>query len=264
VITNAGGSRYGKAGAAFRNPLDAEAAKVLTDRFLNNHRGVELEPQERLLLERSIAEVKSVPSRTTLVRIGDTLSQSTLLLEGLLCRSMDDHNGHRQMVAIHIPGDFVDLHGYPLKTLDHEVATLTAATIATVPHSALDRIVEEAPSLTRKLWYATLLDAAVHRAWLLRLGRLDGVGRVAHFLCEINARLKSAKLSDGRRFALDITQSDLADICGLTTVHINRVLRILREEKLCVFRASLVEVLDPAGLAARAEFDSDYLYLRDP
>ncbi|HEY4250813.1 MAG TPA: Crp/Fnr family transcriptional regulator [Roseomonas sp.] len=237
---------------------------MLTNRFLNNRRGVELDMQERLLLERSITEVKSVPPRTTLVRIGSTLSHSTLLLEGLLCRAMDDHKGQRQMVSIHIAGDFVDLHGYPLKSLDHEVASLTGAVIAIVPHSALDRIVEQAPSLTRKLWYATLLDAAMHRAWLFRLGRLDGVGRLAHFLCETNARLTSAGLSDGQRFALDITQSDLGEICGLTSVHVNRVLRILREERLCVFRSALVEVLDPAGLAARGEFDPQYLYLRSP
>lgn len=97
-----------------------------------------------------------------------------------------------------------------------------------------------------------------------RLGRLDALGRVAHFISETNIRLMSAGLSDGRRFALGLIQSDLAEICGLTNVHINRVMRQLREERLCVFRSSLVEILEPETLAARGQFDPDYLYIDLP
>ena len=155
----------------------------------------------------------------------------------------------------------MDLHAFPLKVLDHDVAATTTATVATVTHSALERVIGVFPHLTRKLWFATLIDAAIHRAWLFRLGRLDAVGRVAHFLCETNARLVSAGLSDGRCFNLALTQSDLAEICGLTNVHVNRVMRQLREEKLCVFRSSLVEIADPDRLAARGQFDASYLYM---
>lgn len=234
---------------------------MFTERFLRSRRGVRLETAERARLEAAISEVRLIYPRTRLVRAGEPLSQSTLLIEGFMCRHIDDRKGLRQLVAIHVPGDFVDLHGYPLKTLDHDIATLTAATIATVPHEELAAIEREAPELARKLWYATLLDAAIHRAWLFRLGRLDAIGRVAHFLCETNARLAVAGLSDGRRFVLGITQNDLAEICGLTDVHVNRVVRALREEGLCMFRSSLVEIFDPARLAARGQFDPTYLYI---
>jgi len=212
-------------------------------------------------LEAAISDVRLIEPRTKLVRAGEELTQSTLLIEGFMSRHIDDRKGLRQLVAVHVPGDFVDLHGYPLKTLDHDVATLTSATIGIVPHQALAAIEHDAPDLARKLWFATLLDAAIHRAWLFRLGRLDAVGRVAHFLCETNARLVVAGLSDGRRFALGITQNDLAEICGLTDVHINRVVRALREEGLCFFRSSLVEIPDLTRLAARAQFDPAYLYI---
>jgi CRP-like cAMP-binding protein len=233
---------------------------MFTERFLRGRRGVRLEEAERARLEAAITDVRLVEPRTRLVRAGETLSESTLLIEGFLCRYMDDRRGLRQLVAIHVPGDFVDLHGYPLKTLDHDVASLTAATVGTVPHEALAAIEREAPEMARKLWFATLLDAAIHRAWLFRLGRLDAVGRVAHFLSETNARLVLAGLSDGRRFALGLTQNDLAEVCGLTDVHVNRVMRVLREEGLCLFRSSLVEISDPARLAARGQFDPAYLY----
>ncbi|MFV3131968.1 Crp/Fnr family transcriptional regulator [Niveispirillum sp. KHB5.9] len=236
---------------------------MFTERFLKGKRGVDLEPAERLRLEAAITEIQTLEPRKILVRAGDPLHQSTLLLEGIMSRYIDDRNGLRQLVAIHVPGDFLDLHGFPLKVLDHDVATMTAVTVALVPHVELDAITQEMPQLTRKLWHATLIDAAIHRAWLFRLGRLDAVGRVAHFLCETNARLISAGLSDGRRFALGLTQADLAEICGLTNVHVNRVLRHLREERLCVFRSSLVEIAEPRKLAARGQFDPAYLYIDD-
>ena len=237
---------------------------MFTERFLRDKRGVRLEPEERARLESAISDVRMLEPRTTIVRAGEQLHQSTLLIEGFMSRYIDDRNGLRQLVAVHVPGDFVDLHAYPLKVLDHDVAAMTAATVALVPHRELDAITRELPELSRKLWFATLIDAAIHRAWLFRLGRLDAVGRVAHFLCETNARLVSAGLSDGHRFALGLTQNDIAEICGLTNVHVNRVMRHLREERLCVFRSSLVEILDLERLIARGQFEPDYLYIDDP
>jgi CRP-like cAMP-binding protein len=234
---------------------------MFTERFLRRRRGVHLEVEERARLEAAISEIKILPPRTTISAAGEELDHSILLLEGFMSRYIDDRNGLRQLVAVHVPGDFVDLHSFPLKVLDHDVATMTAATVAVVPHSQLEILAEEFPELTRKLWFSTLVDAAIHRAWLFRLGRLDAVGRVAHFISETNVRLMSAGLSDGRRFALGLIQPDLAEICGLTNVHINRVLRQLREERLCVFRSSLVEIPDPEKLAARGQFDPAYLYI---
>ena len=236
---------------------------MFTERFLKDKRGVALTLAERQRLEAAISEIRTVAPRTLIIRAGEELEVSTLLIDGFLSRYIDDRNGLRQLVAFHVPGDFVDLHAYPLKVLDHDVATITAATVAIVPHTQLNDILEEMPQLGRKLWFATLIDAAIHRAWLFRLGRLDAVGRVAHFLCETNARLVSAGLSDGRRFALGITQADLAEICGLTNVHVNRVMRQLREERLCIFRSSLVEIPEPERLAARGQFDPAYLYIED-
>ena len=234
---------------------------MFTDRFLRHKRGVALTNAERETLETAIVEVRALAPRKIVVQAGDELDQSMLLIEGFMSRYIDDHHGLRQLVAVHVPGDFVDLHAYPLKALDHDVATVTAATVAIVPHSRLNEIFDRDPQLERKLWFATLIDASIHRAWLFRLGRLDAVGRVAHFLCEVNARLVSVGLSDGSRFALGITQADLAEICGLTNVHVNRVMRQLREDGLCVFRSSLVEILDPERLVARAQFEGSYLYI---
>ncbi|WCT72606.1 Crp/Fnr family transcriptional regulator [Sphingomonas naphthae] len=234
---------------------------MLTTRFLQSRRHIELTTEERERLEGSIAGVNQLRSRTLVVQADQVLDHSTLLLEGYMCRYIDDERGLRQLVAIHVPGDFVDLHAYPLKSLDHNVSTLTPASTAIFPHTALQAINDEMPALTKKLWFATVLDAAIHRAWLFRLGRLDAIGRVAHFLSETNLRLMAVGLSDGHRYAFGITQNDLAEICGLTSVHVNRVMRSLREERLCVFRSGLVQIDDPEALARRGQFKSNYLYI---
>ena len=232
--------------------------------FLLNRPGVELTLEERKLLESAVSEFRTFEPRKTVIEAGKQIEISTILVDGLLSRFIDDRRGLRQLVAVHVPGEFVDLHAYPMKHLDHSVGTLTAATIAVVPHHALKAILDPRPDLARKMWFSTLIDASMHRAWLFRVGRLDAMGRVAHFVCEMNARQAAAGLSDGRNLSFALTQSDLAEICGLTTVHINRVIRQLREADLCIFRPSRVEILDLEGLARRGDFDPAYLYLQGP
>jgi CRP-like cAMP-binding protein len=128
-----------------------------------------------------------------------------------------------------------------------------------ISNSHLNQITSEQPETLRELWMVTTAEAAISRAWLFRLGRLDAVGRIAHFLSEMNFRLEAAGLSDGLRFALPLTQSDIAEICGLTAVHVNRVIRSLRETRLCTFRSSVVQISDRAELETIGQFDSDYL-----
>lgn len=234
---------------------------LLTQHVLLSRRHAELTQSERDILRRAIAEVRVYEARRTLVHQGDPVNTSILLLDGLMSRHVDDLDGARQLVAVQIAGDFVDLHGYPLKTLDHDVSTLTDVRVALVPHAELERIQIEHPLLARKLWFLTLLDAAMHRKWIFRLGRLRATARVAHFLCETNTRLFVVGLSDGRRFGLPLTQFDLGEICGLTSVHVNRVMRELRDCGLVTFRSSWVEIHDLAGLAHLGEFDPGYLYL---
>lgn len=233
---------------------------MITDKFLKGRRGAALNANERAEIEAAVSEVRSIPPRTVLVEAGKPLRTSVLVVEGMMCRYIDDRDGLRQLVGLHLPGDFIDLPSYALPYLEHDIATVTRATVAVVPHENISNLVLD-PELARKFWFATLLDAAMHRAWLFRLGRLDAMGRVAHFLCETNARLRAVGLSDGNRFALDLTQYDLAEICGVTSIHVNRILRQLREEGLCTYRSSFVEIARPDQLAARGQFDDAYLYL---
>ena len=233
---------------------------MLTGRFLRGRTRDALSEEEQQVLEAAVSNVRSVPARTTVMRRGELVNDSTLLVEGFMCRYLDDRDGYRQLVSLHVPGDFVDLHGFPMKHLDHDIATLSVCTIATVEHRTLGEILVKHPRLTRWLWFSTLLDAAIHREWIFRLGRLGAEGRVAHFFCELNARLEMVGLAADGRFSLPATQADVAEACGITGVHVNRVLRLLRERGLVSFRSGEVRILDFAGLRALAEFDPVYLY----
>lgn len=255
------GENLSDADPAYRDRGSLDGGKpMLTDKFLLGRGRDELSDTEKRVLEDSIASVRDLPARRQIVRAGEPVEFSTLLLEGFICRYMDDREGQRQLVAVHVPGDFVDLHAFPMKRLDHDVATLGPVKVATYEHKTLRRITEEHPHLTRMLWFSTLLDAAMHREWIFRLGRLGAEGRIAHLICEIHVRLSMVGLAHGGEFALPMTQPDLAEACGITGVHVNRVLRLLRERGLMTFRGGVVRIHDPTALAAIAEFEPGYLY----
>jgi len=218
------------------------------------------EDEERVL-ERACAGFRDVRAKEILVHERQSQTQSHLLLDGIVARQITLSDGRRQIVALHVPGDFVDLHSFLVQRLEHDVVALTPARIAMFPHVGLRAITETQPHLGRMLWLSTLLDAALHREWVLTVGRRTAKERVAHLLCELHARMKVVERTSGNSYSLPLSQVDIADACGLTSVHVNRVLRQLREAKLARFKAKTVEILDPDGLAAAADFDPFYLHL---
>jgi CRP-like cAMP-binding protein len=221
----------------------------------------EVSEREEQVLRESVAEIVDYPAGKTTVRAGTQLSHSALTVEGIVARYKDLSEGQRQIQELHVPGDFSDLHGFLLKRLDHNVATLTRARIAYVPHEAVRRITEEEPHLARLLWFSTLIDSAIQREKILSVGRRPALARLAHLLSELHVRLDLVGLVEEGSFALPITQLDLGDATGLTSVHVNRMLKQLRDDRLVTFRGGAVTVHDLPRLQQVAEFDATYLYL---
>lgn len=221
-----------------------------------------LEDYERKALIESVSEVREYRPHEIVVRERVEQQNSNLLLDGYLCRFKDLRDGRRQIVALHVPGDFADLHSFLLKHLEHNLAALTPVRIAIFPHDRLREISERWPHLTRMLWFSTLLDAAIHRQWILSVGRRSAVARIAHLFCELRARLEVVGQATEAGFKLPLTQIDLADATGLTPVHVNRMLRELRDRELMEFRQGEVIIQNFAGLCRLAEFDPGYLYMQ--
>jgi CRP-like cAMP-binding protein len=221
----------------------------------------ELSLEEEQTIRGAISEVQEERADRNVIRAGEELSWSTLLLDGVACRYKDLRDGQRQITELHVAGDFLDLHSFTLKRLDHNVMTLTPCRVALMPHKNLATITERYPHLTRLYWFATNLDAAIHREWAVSLGRRSAISRLAHLFCELQVRLAIVRLADETGYELKLTQTDLAECLGLTSVHINRTLKDLREQSLVEFRNGRVDIADLVGLRQVAEFDPSYLYL---
>lgn len=216
---------------------------------------------EEQALRDALGEVQTIPADRTFIQAGKELNSSTLLLEGFICRYKDLSDGQRQITELHVAGDFADLHSFTLKHLDHNIMTLTPSKVVQVPHENLKKITVDHPHLARMMWFSTNLDAAIHREWEVSLGRRSALQRTAHLFCELQVRLGIVGLASEREYALPITQTELAECLGLTSVHVNRVLKELRERGLVEFRSRRVMIRDLAELRHEAEFDPAYLYL---
>jgi CRP-like cAMP-binding protein len=220
-----------------------------------------LSGEEKQALKSAVARVKEARMDEDLVREGDRPSESTLLLEGFAARYKLLRNGRRQITALHIPGDFVDLHSFLLKTMDHGVVALTPCRVGLVPHSTLREITETYLHLGRLLWLSTLIDAAIHREWLVAMGRRPAFNQIAHLLCELFLRLQAVGLTQGMSFELPLTQAELGDVLGLSTVHVNRVIQQLRADGLVTWSEQRIAIEDWAQLQEVAEFDPTFLNL---
>jgi len=216
---------------------------------------------EEGLLRSLPIEIRVQRPGKTLVRAGVALTECTLLIDGIVCRYRDLADGQRQIMELHIAGDFLDLHSFLLKRLEHNVGSLTPVQFALVPHEAIRVITEQSPHLSRLLWFSTLLDAAIHREKILSIGRRSAVARIGHILNELYVRLKLVGLAGENRYALPLKQADLADATGLTSVHVNRMLRKLRNDEIVTFRGGEVIIHDWERLQRIAEFNSIYLHL---
>ena len=221
-----------------------------------------LSADEKRVLEGAISRVRVVAADEDIAREGERPSESSLLLDGFAARYKIFSNGRRQITAVHVPGDFVDLHSFLLKTMDHGVLALTPCRIAAVPHATLEKITDEYPHLTRLLWLNTLIDGAIHREWLTVMGRLSATAHMAHFVCELFLRLQIIGRTDGNTIQIPLTQAELGDTLGLSTVHVNRVLQELRKEGLIRWQGDALTVLDWERLKAVGEFTPTYLNIQ--
>lgn len=220
--------------------------------------------EEEAAIRAIVPPARHVRRHSVVVREGQHLETSTLLLEGILCRYKDLLDGNRQIIQLHVPGDFADLHAFTLKRLEHNIQAATDCMIASVPHDDIRQLIERWPRVGRLYWFSTNLDASINREWEVWLGQRSAAARLAALFCEVHVRLQVIGQA-GTTFTLGMNQIELADSLGMTSVHINRTLRLLRDQRLLAYRRGQAEILDLDGLKSLAAFDPTYLYLNpDP
>ncbi len=231
----------------------------MTGRFLQGRLRHAMTDREQALLEGLVAETAELQGESLLIERGQFCDFSTMLIEGHMLRTIHE-NGRRSIVGYQVPGDFVDLHAFALKRLDHDLMIIGKAKVGYVPHERLREVLEQEPHLARIFWFSTLLDASIHREWIMKTQQMRAMGRLAHFIAEIWYRLRMVDLGRSSGFQTPLNQVHLGQICGISTVHVNRSLRDLRQAGIVEFRRGRITILDGEKLKKLSRFEPSYLY----
>ena len=221
------------------------------------------------LSEADVAAIRALPLRVRefaadqdIVREGDRPAECALVMEGFVFRHKLVIDGRRQILSFDPPGDVPDLQSLHLTRMDHSIGTLVRTKIGFIAHRAIEQLAQSRPGVGAALWRETLIDAAIYREWMIGLGRRSAYQRVAHLLCEMALRLEAVGLGGRDGFQFPVTQAELADALGLSTVHANRVVQELRRAGIVAWRGPAVVILDWAGLREAGGFDAAYLHRR--
>lgn len=179
--------------------------------------------------------------------------------DGWLFRYKILHNGDCQITDFILPHQIFGLQACMFKTALYSVATVTDVSLSSIPLDAIDSLFERIPALAKALFWSALCDSAVLAEHLIDTSRRSAYERVSHLILELFVRLKAADLTDDMSFHMPLTQELIGSALGLTTVHVNRTLRSLREDKLLQMDGKRVTILDFDALSLVSDFDNSYL-----
>ena len=238
--------------------LDPSTYGLLLRRFESR---APLSEADRAALSALPCQLMTLAPHAYISREGELQARSYLIRSGFAYRHKLTINGARQIVSVHIPGDFVDLENALLRTADHNVQALTRCEVAAIPVEAIEQLIDTNPRVAKGLWIDTLIDASIFREWVTNVGRRDARSRIAHLLCEFARRLEAAGLAEEYRYELPMTQEQLADATGLTPVHVNRVLKALEGDGLIDREKRFVRIPNWESLRREGGFNDRYLHL---
>ena len=220
-----------------------------------------LSADDRAALSQLSRNFRYVDARRDVVSEGDKPHYVHLVLDGWACRYKQLPDGKRQIVALYVPGDFCDVNVYILKKMDHSIGAITRLKVAMITAEEMEELTTGRPRITQALWWHELVTASVQREWTLNLGQRTAYERLAHLLVELYLRLKVVGRAKDERCDFPLTQNDLADATGLTSVHVNRTLQEMRRDGLIELERKQLRILDLDRLMEVAMFNSNYLHL---
>lgn len=220
---------------------------------------VALSQAELDVLERLHQRRRSFVAGHDMVHQGQSDQAAYILAKGWVCSYKLQPDGTRQIVDFQVPGDFLGLRSVLLRTSDHSFEPIVEIEAAEVLKSDLLAAFADTPRLATAILWAVSRDEAMVVEHLVGIGRRDADARMAHFLLEMGSRLALVGMGSKEGYDCPLTQYHLADVLGLSAIHVNRVLRQLREKGLVTFRDGRVSFQNHAGLVELAGFDAAYL-----
>ena len=224
--------------------------------------GARLTDDDRQLLLDVSENAHPVSARLDLIGEGDNPALVRVVLDGFACRYKILKDGRRQIMAFFVPGDMCDLHVEVLGWMDHSIATLTDCKIVELNSRTIEMLMSN-PRINRALWWSTLTAESTLRERVVSIGQRPADQQIAHLICELLVRLQAVGVAECDSFTLPFTQEDLADATGITPVHVNRMVRHLRELGLVVSNGRQLTTGNIRKLMAFSDFDPGYLHFRD-
>jgi CRP-like cAMP-binding protein len=207
------------------------------------------------------AEILStqVGKKRDIIVAGDHCETLFINRSGWLFRYKILHNGNRQILDFILPGQVFGLQACLFESSLYSIGTITDVSLSMIPLNTIERMAEHSPQLVKALFRSATCEAAILGEHLIDASRRSARERIGHLLLELFLRLKSAGLVEGMSFQMPLTQELISDAVGLTTVHVNRTLRSLRDARLITIDGTCVTILDFEALSRLCDFENSYL-----
>lgn len=224
----------------------------------------ELKPAARAAILELPVRLRAVESSTFLLREGDEPTTCTILVSGYAFRQKRTGEGARQILSLHIPGEALDLQHLYLGVADHSIQMLSRGEVAIAQRKDLHALLDAHPTFARAMLRHVMVEASIAREWVLNIGRRDAKSRMAHVLCEFAVRVQSQGLTGAGGYELPITQEQMADVLGMTPVHVNRTLKALEALGLIVRDRRTINFPSWEKLRDAGDFNRRYLHMDEP
>lgn len=220
-----------------------------------------LSSEDHALLGQLVGQnVRHSAARRDLIREGEKPCGVIVILQGWACCYKQMRDGRRQIVSFLVPGDLGDTNAHIVRHMDHSVGAITELAYAEIPPPEFEAAMAHSPAIARAIRCHDLAAAGINREWVANVGQRTAYERLSHLLCELVTKLGAVGLADNGSCFWPLTQSDLADATGLTSVHVNRTLQDLRRNGLITLQSRRLNVPDLAALAQAGGFSPAYLH----
>ncbi len=202
-----------------------------------------------------------VPAKTLIFREDEPVEEFYTLFDGWGFRYKLLADGRRQILSFLLPGDPLTLGVLTVKALSYSVQTLTVARLCVFDREETAAFIQSESELRQRYQRLSVHEIAGTYERLADLGRRSAKERMARLILDIHARLNANGVMQGNTFDFPLRQEHVADALGLTTIHVSRTLRALREEGLVAYHANAMQILDYQNLVAISGFRDNYLAL---
>ena len=207
-----------------------------------------LDASERAALDRAALDSRRSLARREMIGEGDALHEGRAILSGWAYRQRILADGSRQILGLLMPGDLIGVNQHDQPLAPTSIVAITDVVTCPAP------VARPGGGLYRAYAHNAAREEFFLLAQITRLGRLNAVGRMADWLLETHDRLRFAGVADDDMFPMPLTQELLADLLGLTSVHINRTLQAMRRDKLIRSKAGTVAFPDRPRLEKLVDY----------